>query len=158
MKGCAMAAAAMLVLAGCAAAPRRHSQAADLAAIESYNQRYLEAINDGDAATLNALTPDDHLMMMPNQPVVSGRDRLEAANRRMVEQFSIHETWQPVETVIDGGLAYQRGTFSTTATPKGGGSARTSDGKFLRIYRRLADGSWTMVIDSFSADRPPPPP
>ena len=56
---------------------------------------------------------------------------------------------------MDGRLAYQRGTFSTTVTPKAGGPGRTTDGKFLRIYRRLDDGSWTMVIDSFSGDRPP---
>ena len=93
--------------------------------------------------------------MMPNQPIVAGKAKLDAASRRMAEQFRIHETWQPLETVIDGGLAYQRGTFSTTITPKSGGPARTTEGKFLRIYRRLNDGAWTMVIDSFSGDKPP---
>lgn len=144
-----------LALAACASSPPAHSRAQDLAGIEAFNQRYLKAINDGDADTLIAMTVDDHIMMMPNQPTVSGKARLDAASRRMAEQFNIRETWQPLETVIDGRLAYQRGTFSTTVTPKAGGPARTTDGKFLRIYRRQDDGSWTMVIDSFSGDKPP---
>jgi ketosteroid isomerase-like protein len=144
-----------LAVAACASTPHQGSQAHDLAAIETFNKAYLQAINDGDAATLIALTAEDHIMMMPNQPVIAGKAKLDAASRRLAEQFQIHETWQPIETVIDGRLAYQRGTFSTTMTPKTGGSARTTDGKFLRIYRRLDDGAWTMVIDSFSGDRPP---
>lgn len=144
-----------LGLAACASSPPPHSRAQDLAGIDAFNQRYLKAINDGDADTLIAMTVDDHLMMMPNQPIVAGKAKLDAASRRMAEQFKIHETWQPLETVIDGRLAYQRGTFSTTVTPKAGGPARTTDGKFLRIYRRQDDGSWTMVIDSFSGDKPP---
>lgn len=144
-----------LGLAACASTPASHSRAQDLAGIDAFNQRYLKAINDGDANTLIAMTVDDHIMMMPNQPIVSGKARLDAGSRRMAEQFNVHETWQPLETVIDGRLAYQRGTFSTTITPKAGGPARTTDGKFLRIYRRQQDGSWTMVIDSFSGDKPP---
>jgi ketosteroid isomerase-like protein len=144
-----------LGLAACASAPPPHSRAQDLAGIDAFNQRYLKAINDGDANTLIAMTVDDHIMMMPNQPIISGKAKLDAASRRMAEQFNIRETWQPLETVIDGRLAYQRGTFSTTITPKAGGAARTTDGKFLRIYRRQGDGSWTMVIDSFSGDKPP---
>jgi len=149
------ASVALLALSACAGTPRGHSQAQDLAAIDAFNQRYLKAINDGDADTLIALTAPDHMMMIPNQPVLAGKDKLDAASRRMAEQFNIHETWQPLETVIDGRLAYQRGTFSTTVAPKSGGPGRTTEGKFLRIYRRQDDGSWTMVIDSFSSDRPP---
>jgi ketosteroid isomerase-like protein len=144
----------ILALAGCASVPPERGRAQDLAAIEAFNKAYLKAINDGDADTLISLTVDDHIMMMPNQPIVAGKARLDAASRRMAEQFRIQETWQPVETVIDGRLAYQRGTFSTTITPKSGGPGRTTEGKFLRIYRRQDDGKWTMVIDSFSSDRP----
>ncbi len=156
MQACRIVAPVVLLgLAACASTPAPDSHAQDLAGITAFNQRYLKAINDGDASTLIALTVPDHIMMMPNQPIISGKERLDAASRRMAEQFNINETWQPLETVIDGRLAYQRGTFSTTITPKAGGPSRTTDGKFLRIYRRQDDGSWTMVIDSFSGDKPP---
>jgi len=151
----ALAAVAVLVgTAGCTTPPTQASHAKDLAAIEAFNKRYLGAINDGDANTLIALTVPDHLMMIPGQPIIQGKERLDAGSRRMAEQFNIRETWSPIDTVIDGSLAYTRGTFSTTITPKSGGPARTTDGKFLRIYRKQPDGSWTMLIDSFSGDKP----
>ena len=31
--------------------------------------------------------------------------------------FNIDETWTPLETVVDGNLAYQRGTFTVVASP-----------------------------------------
>jgi ketosteroid isomerase-like protein len=59
-----------------------------------------------------------------------------------------------LETVIDGNLAYQRGSFTVIATPKAGGAARTTAGSFLRIYRRQPDGSWRMSRDMFNAEQP----
>ncbi|MEJ1965471.1 MAG: DUF4440 domain-containing protein [Gammaproteobacteria bacterium] len=144
----------VVALAACTSAPRQHSKADDLAAIESFNKRYLKALNDGDYVTLNSLTSEDHMMMMPNQPIFAGKAKLDEANKNAAEKFHIVESWQPIETVVSGDLAYQRGTFNATLTPKAGGPARGGGGKFLRIYRRMDDGSWTMVIDSFSSDKP----
>lgn len=153
-RGSLVALLLILSLAGCVSPPPG-SQDKDLAAIAAYNERYLQAINAGDVATLSTLTVEDHIMMIPNRPILAGKASNDEANKRAATQFTIHETWEPLDTVVSGDLAYQRGTFNTTITPKSGGVPRTSDGKFLRVYRRQKDGSWTMVIDSFSSDRPP---
>src|ERR1700742_4600 len=105
-----VAVALVIGTAGCTTTPSQPSHAKDLAAIEAFNKRYLGAINDGDANTLIALTVPDHLMMIPGQPIISGKERLDAGSRRMAEQFNIRETWSPIDTVIDGSLAYTRGT------------------------------------------------
>jgi len=137
------------------AAPGGASNSGDLAAITAFNQRYLKAINDGDFKTLSSLTVEDHIMMAPNGPALVGKTANDEANRRAAELFNIAETWSPVDTVSDGKIAYQRGTFSTTISPKAGGESRTITGKFLRTYRRQPDGSWTMVIDMFNTDSAP---
>ena len=129
--------------------------AADLAAITAFNARYLKAINDGDIATLSSLTDEDHIMVAPNRPPVVGKAANDAANGRAFQQFNIDETWTPLETVVDGNLAYQRGTFTVIASPKAGGASRSTHGNFLRIYRRQPDGSWRMSRDMFSSDQPP---
>lgn len=140
----------LIALAGCAThAP--DSNPADLAAITAFNARYLEAINTGDIATLSSLTDDDHIMLIPGRAPLQGKAANDAANGRYFEQFNVAERWNPVETVIDGKLAYQRGTITATATPKVGGAARTSSGSFLRIYRRQPDGSWRMTRDMFNS-------
>jgi ketosteroid isomerase-like protein len=143
----------MLCAAACSADHRvPHDEA--VAAITAFNGRYLKAINDGDFATLSGLTSADHIMMAPGRPAIVGKAANDDANRRAFGQYRFAESWTPLETVVDGSLAYQRGTFTTTATPKAHGPARETAGKFLRIYRREPDGSWTMIIDSFSSDGP----
>ena len=149
-----LAAAVSIGTTGCVQLGSRPSHDADLAAITAFNKRYLQAINDGDFASLSALTVEDHIMMVPNRPAIVGKKANDAANQRAFEQFRFSEQWVPLDTVIDGDLAYQRGTFTTAATPKQGGQGRASAGKFLRIYRRLPDHSWTMVIDMFNSDPP----
>ena len=137
------------------AASKAH--AADVAAINTFNQHYLQAINAGDIHALSALTDDDHIMIAPNRAPIEGKAANDEANGRAYQQFKIDEKWMPIETVVDGNLAYQRGTFTVTATPKAGGTARSVKGNFLRIYRRQS-GGWQMTRDMFNSDEPPAPP
>jgi ketosteroid isomerase-like protein len=127
----------------------------DLAAIAEFNRRYLGAINDEDITTLSSLTTEDHIMLAPGRPPTVGKAANDAANGRVFKQFDIVETWTPVETVVSGDLAYQRGTYTVDATPKaGGGKPAQSRGNFLRIYRRMPDGQWRMTRDMFNSDSP----
>jgi ketosteroid isomerase-like protein len=132
------------------------SYAADLAAISAFNVQYLKAINTGDIHALSALTDDDHIAIVPGRPPLLGKAANIAANGALYQQFNIAENWTPVETVIDGNLAYQRGSFSVAATAKAGITARPvgGTGTFLRIYRRQADGSWIMTRDMFNTEQP----
>jgi len=132
-----------------------HTTKADEAAIAEFNRRYVQAINDGDIGALSSLTTEDHIMIGPNRPPLAGKAANIAVMTRAVERFRIDETWTPVETVVAGDLAYQRGSFTVAATPKAGGATSRTSGNFLRIYRRQPDGSWRMTRDMFNSDPPP---
>jgi len=123
----------------------------DLAAITEFNRKYLKAINDGDIATLSSLTDEDHIMITPGRPPLIGKAANDAANGRAFQQVKIDETWTPVETVVSGDLAYQRGTYTVAATPKAGGNTTKTSGHFLRIYRRQPNGEWRMTHDTFNS-------
>jgi len=158
-RGLAVAATSAIALALVLAACDMRSSgaddtAADHAAITAFNARYLKSINDGDIATLSRLTNDDHMMITAGRPPIIGRAANDAANGRTLAQFSIDETWTPLETVIDRNLAYQRGTWTVAATPKAGGPTSHSTGKFVRIYQRQKDGSWWMTRDVLLTDPP----
>jgi len=127
----------------------------DLAAIAEFNRQYLAAINDGDIDSLSRLTTESHIMIAPDRAPIVGKAANDAANGRVFEQFEIDETWTPSETALGGDWAWQRGTFSVTATPKDGGAPSTTTGNFLRIYARQPDGSWRMTIDMFNRGSPP---
>ena len=142
-------------LTGCAATQTGlDSTAVDLVAIAKFNQRYLQAINDGDIAALSGLTTEEHIMLMPNRPPLIGKEANDTANGRAFELFDFDETWTPVETEVSGSWAWQRGTYKVIAAPKAGGVSRTSTGNFLRIYWRQPDGSWRMIRDMFNSDQP----
>jgi len=153
----ALVLAAVLSSTGVAAAQSRPQAASkptleqDLAAITEFNRRYLKAINDGDIATLSSLTDDDHIMITPGRAPTIGKAANDAANGRAFQQVKIDETWTPIETVVSGDLAYQRGTYTVAATPKAGGNTTKTSGHFLRIYRRQPNGEWRMTHDTFNS-------
>jgi len=123
----------------------------DLAAITEFNRKYLKAINDGDIATLSSLTDEGHIMITPGRPPLIGKAANDAANGRAFQTVKIDETWTPVETVVSGDLAYQRGTYTVAATPKAGGNTTKTSGHFLRIYQRQPNGEWRMTHDTFNS-------
>ncbi len=147
--GCALCVFAILSTAALAEDDRQV-----LAAITAFNTRYLKAINDGDITALSALTSPDHIMIAPNRPAIMGKAANDAANGAAFQHFRFEEHWVPQETVVNGDLAYQRGTFTVVAHPRSGGPSRTTRGNFLRIYRRQPDGSWWMTHDMFNSDQP----
>ncbi len=142
----------LLALPGCGRPASPPQSGGDLAAIAKFNERYLGAINAGDLATLSSLTTDGHMMLAPNRPPIVGKAANDAVNGAAFAQFDFAETWSPEETVVTGDWAYQRGTFTTSATPKAGGDPRVVSGAFLRIYQRQQGGEWRMIRDMFNSD------
>ena len=145
--------AALGALSACGdATPKRPTAEQDVAAIMEFNKHYLGAINAGDIKTLSALTTDGHVMIMPNRPPIVGKAANDAANGRAFEQFEFDESWSPTQTVVSGDLAFQQGTYVSTAKPRAGGESRTIRGTFLRIYQRQPNGEWRMTRDTFNSE------
>jgi ketosteroid isomerase-like protein len=142
----------VVLLAGCGQPQPSYEE--DLAAITAFNARYLGSINDEDIATLSSLTTEGHVILIPNREPIVGKAANDAANRGAFERFTFDETWTPVETVIDGDLAFQRGTFTTIATPRGDGERLEVSGAFMRIYQRQPNGEWRMTRDMFNSSAP----
>ena len=143
-----------VLLAGGCSNESQPSFADDIAAITGFNERYLAAINNEDIAALSALTTDGHIMLVPNSEPVVGKAANDAMNGGAFERYEFSETWQPIETVIDGDLAFQRGTFTTIATPRAAGNRLEVSGSFMRIYQRQANGEWRMTRDMFNSSTP----
>jgi ketosteroid isomerase-like protein len=123
-----------------------------IAAITAFNYRYLGSINDEDIATLASLTTEQHVMIAPGRPPIVGKAANDELNGRAFEQFTFDETWTPTETVVSGDLAFQSGSYTTTATPRASGEPRTIQGTFLRIYQRQPNGEWRMTRDTFNSE------
>ena len=84
-----------------------------------------------------------------------GKAANDEANGRVFQLFNIDETWTPLETVISGDRAYQRGTFAVDATPKAGGNPRSATSSSCSFIASSAQASWHMTRDMFNSDAPP---
>jgi ketosteroid isomerase-like protein len=142
-----LATTVVVAFAGCAREAQEPAvdYAADVAAIVALNETILGHMNSGDWQALNQIVAEDYVALVPGSAPIVGRAANQAANRRFLERWDDEERWIPVETVIDGDLAVQRGTFTMTLTPIEGGEGRTSGGNYLHVYQRQADGSWALT-------------
>lgn len=52
-------------------------------------------------------------------------------------------------------MAFARGTYSVKRTPVAGGETVETDGKYMTIFKRQADGSWKIYRDIFNSNVPP---
>ena len=148
---------AALLAGGCGGTQASFEE--DLRAITAFNEQYLKSINEEDIATLSRLTTDGHVMLPPNSEPVVGKSANDELNGAAFERYDFSETWTPVETVIDGDLGFQRGTFTVFARPKNSdGRPLELRGSFLRIYQRQPDGDWRMTRDMFNSSAPPASP
>ena len=140
-----LAVCSLLAACGQNQQPTPSERETDIAAIAAVNERILGALNSGDWAKLNELTDADYVAIIGGRPI-QGKAQLEAANQRFLEQWRDQEQWLPDETIIDGDLAVQRGSFTMTLTPRaGGGGPRDLAGTYLHIYQRKPDGSWALT-------------
>jgi ketosteroid isomerase-like protein len=102
----------------------------------------------GSLDALRDLFDDDVVVMPPNQPTVFGWP----AFRAMLESLSNVSRYEVWIDRIDGSgdLAYARGRYSLALAD----DSADDSGRWLHVLRRGADGSWVVVEDIFSSDRP----
>ncbi len=62
------------------------------------------------------------------------------------------------ETKVLGDMAYDRGTFVMTMTPKDGSPNVTENGKYLVLLQRGADGLWKVAREIGNSNDPMVPP
>ena len=117
-------------------------------AIEKMTAEFVDAYNRGDAAATTADYAEDGAVLAPNQPTVLGRQAIETLFKEMIEEIGGTASFEIVELVEAGDVAYHWATYSL----KGG---KESDaGKVVEIFNRQADGSWKIRLSIFNSDNP----
>ncbi len=114
-------------------APDRSTPAAVRAA-------WVAAVAARDADALRPLLADDYEVWAHGAPAIVGPDAAIAAFRGALAQFRIQQSFEPVESVIAGDWAFERGIERMVVTPLAGGEPRTLEQRTLLILRRDDDG------------------
>ncbi len=152
--GITLAVALMLLLA-VGSTPSTTGAQPDVAAINKILELYAKGVNTGDAALWGSLWDNKGIRMPPDAPAVLGKAQIRAGAEGRFAQFNSQIAITNEETWVFGNLAFARGTFTLSRTPKAGGETAFYDGKYLTVFRKQADGSWEIFRDIWNSNLPP---
>lgn len=131
---------------------------ADANAIADLRAGLEAAENAADPDAAAAFLTDDAVLMVPDFPVQEGKAACSAFLRDIMgwlsAQFHRHITYVSAEAVVLGDVAFDRGTFSFTVSPRSGGDTSRVSGKYLWLLRRTGVGQWRVARLIVSRDDP----
>lgn len=147
-----------LTVLAAAAAQSSPSTEADQAAIQQVWVDYANAVMTGNVDAYMALWADGGVQMPPGVPPNVGKDAIRASTAKKMAGGSDNTTVMkidPKEITILGDYAYSRGLYTVNVTGSDGSVLGKTDGKFMTILRKQADGSWKIYRDIFNSNVPP---
>jgi uncharacterized protein (TIGR02246 family) len=144
-------------LTGCSPSPAPDNREADAHALRDGEvAAFVKDWGGKDTDRIAAHYTDDGNVMIPNSPMMTGKDAIGKALKEAMADPNWSLALQPVQVEVSrsGDLGYTRGTYMLTATDPASKKAVTEKGRFVTIFRKQADGSWKAVQDINNADAP----
>jgi uncharacterized protein (TIGR02246 family) len=144
----------------CAPAPPAPADTtvADTAAIHALRDGWASAYSAGDADALAAFYTEDAVRLDNETPTAVGRNSIREALASQMSTGRATITLTSEETQVMGDRAFDRGTFSASLTPAGGGAAMSASGRYLVLLQKQADGSWKLTHTIDNTSSPPQAP
>ena len=150
--------AVLAVAAGCRA-PESGSQAERPAADSTArlaHEAYTTAINSNNLDSLMTMMTEDVVFLAAHAPPMVGKSAVRPWAEGYLQAFTTFWDKQSQELVMAGDWAFERYSYKSTDTPRGGGSPVLDTGWGLVLYHHDADGRWRVARDAFSTDHPLP--
>jgi uncharacterized protein (TIGR02246 family) len=118
--------------------------------IEETNAKFMNALREGDVATIASLYTADGILAAPNAPMVRGTSAIRELLGGMVQQMGAPDLKLETQEVEElGDTAWELGTYKMNA------AGSTDTGKYIVIWKRQ-DGAWKLHADIWNSDAPPP--
>jgi len=140
------------VFIGCQPAPQGLSKADDQAIRKTGDEaiKIANSTADWDAYT-KLYYAQVAILNAPNAPAIKGHDAIVAMFKSgpSISDFK----FEVLEVNGAGNIAFVHGKYSMVLTPAGGKPV-SDKGKYVEVWKRLADGSWKVAIDTFNSDLP----
>ena len=151
--GCTGLAAFMI---GCGPQAPPDTRDADVKAVKDVETAWVKDAATKDPEKFAAYYADDGSLLLPNTPILSGKDAIKTALKPMMTDPNFALTFQASKVVASrgGDLVYSVGSYNMTASDEKTKKSVTDQGKYLTVYKKQADGSWKAVADMISSDMP----
>jgi uncharacterized protein (TIGR02246 family) len=103
-------------------------------AITSANQKFMDAVKQGDAAAIAALYTNDATLLPPDNQMMSGREAIQSFWQSAIKMGIKEAKLETVRVEAQGNLAYEIGRFALTIKP-GNGGRTTLTGKYVVVWK-----------------------
>jgi ketosteroid isomerase-like protein len=126
-----------------------------VASIRAADAAWLKAYAAKDVDKSVAFFDEQGSMLVPNSPILTGKD---AIAKFIARGFALRDykiTWHPKKAGVarSGELGYTSGTYKMSS--KNASAKTISDkGKYLMVWKKQADGSWKVLFDTSNSDLP----
>lgn len=149
--------AGVLILTGCSQPTIPDTREADARALRE-GEVAAFALDWGgkDADRIASHYAEDGSLIIPNTPVMKGRDAISKGMKGTLSDPNWSLVLQPVDVEVSRGrdLGYTSGTYVVTATDPTNNKVATEKGRFVAIFRKEADQSWKVAQDINNAEAP----
>jgi uncharacterized protein (TIGR02246 family) len=144
-----------LIFTGCSQPPAPDNRESDARALrEGEVAAFVKDWGGKDVERIAAHFTDDGNLIVPNAPVMTGKDAIAKGMKDALADpnWSLALQAAQVEVSRGGDLGYTRGTYVLTASDPASKKVATEKGRFVAIFRKQADGSWKAVQDINNAE------
>jgi len=114
----------------------------DRKAIDALRDAWAAAVASGDARPLADLVTEDYEVWAHGAPPLRGPQTVVAMMGAALARYAVTQEYDPIETVIAGNWAFQRGVERIRAVPRDGSPAQENAQRALLVLRRGDDGRW----------------
>lgn len=138
-----------------AAAPAPVASEDGPAGVKKMLDTYTEAWLASDAKKIGTLYSDDAMLLLVNQPILTGRDAAIKDSQDFFDKYKPVAFEAPAEEMkFADGWGWARGIYKDTYVSKANGKSTSDQGKYIIIVVRQPDGSWVMTRDIHDSDGP----
>ena len=117
-------------------------------AVNRTAEEILAAFEAKDAVKVNSYYAEDAVIATaPGRPAAKDGRAVSQAIKNDIADPNFIMSLSNEKTEVSGDLAYRRGTFKITATNPQTKQVMHSEGTYLTLFRKQADGSWKIVED-----------
>jgi ketosteroid isomerase-like protein len=135
---------------------RQRTRRKDVDAIRAADAAWLRAYIARDVENALSFCDERGSMLMPHQPIVTGKAAIRKLLAVHLAPQSPEVTWHPDEADVarSGDFGYTRGSYKMSFK-NAAGKTVSDKGKYLIVWKRHADGSWKVLFDVSNSDWPP---
>ena len=135
------------------------SNAADVKALRDTDTAWAAACKAKDLDKCVGFYADNAVMLEPGSPIKTTKAAIREMWSSLLNTPGMSASWHTTQAEVSrsGDMGYTFGAVTITANGADGKPV-TTRAKYVTVWKKMADGSWKAVVDTYNEDAPPPPP